>query len=118
MRKPSSKTLARAFGENAREARRIFEMSRAELKTRPDVQAVEMAAFSRLRTEYLRMHALNTCGDFYGFEALQANTGEWVEYLNAGDVYNETVIFWRGVYRVQTLGDFVETMERRAVRFP
>ena len=27
------------------------------------------------------------------------------------------VIYWRGAYRVQSLGDFVETMERQWVHF-
>ena len=117
MRKPSIKTLRAAFGDNAAEARRIFEMSRAEIEKLPFAQTAEKQAFGRLHTEYLRAMALNVCGGFNGLEAVQTANGEWVEYLNAGDVYYETIIYWRGNYRVQTLGDFIETMERRGVRF-
>ena len=30
---------------------------------------------------------------------------------------SRTIIYWRGRYRVQSLGDFVETMGRQGVRF-
>ena len=117
MRKPSVKTLRAAFGENAPEARRIFEMSRAELKTRADVAEMVRASFHAPKTYILRLAALNACGDFHGVEAVRTSADEFAEFLNAGDSYAATVIYWRGRYRVQSLGDFVETMARAGVRF-
>lgn len=35
----------------------------------------------------------------------------------AGETYAPTVIYWRGQYRVQSVGDFIETMQRQGVRF-
>ena len=65
----------------------------------------------------LRMHCLNACDPgLFGIEGIQAGD-EWATYLNTGDSYAPTIIFWRGNYRVQSLGDFIETMERQSVHF-
>lgn len=119
MRKPSIKTLRAAFGENAPEARRIFEMSRAELE-RTETGAEIARGFHHGYCEslaFFRLLCLNACGGFHGVEAVRTSADEYAEFLNAGDTYALTVIRWRGNYRVQTLGDFIETMERRGVRF-
>ena len=114
MRKPSIKTLSQCFG-NPREARRIFKMSRAELLATGAGAARNRECHSAPRTADLRMHALNECGRFHGVEFLarerQSNgysPDEYAEYLNAGDSYAATVIYWRGRYRVQSIGDFIE----------
>lgn len=114
MRKPSIKTLSQCFG-NPREARRIFDMSRAELLETDVGAARNRECHSAPRTADLRMHVLNVCGGFHGIESLaserQSNgysADEYADYLNAGDSYLPTVIYWRGRYRVQCVGDFIE----------
>lgn len=115
MKTPSVKTLSRIF-DNPKRAKDIFLMSRAQLREGPAA-----ARFAECRnppkTYDLRLFALNACGDFHGCESLETDRGEYAEYLNSGDTYAETVIYWRGNYRVQSVGDFVETMERQGVHF-
>lgn len=108
MRKPSVKTLRRCFDDPAA-ARRIFEMSRAELLETTAGAARDRECYNAPETWDIRMHALNAAGGFHGVESLQTeSTDEYAEYLNAGDSYAPTVIYWRGKYRIQSVGDFVE----------
>ncbi|HET8704949.1 MAG TPA: hypothetical protein VFM46_01500 [Pseudomonadales bacterium] len=118
MNKPSVKTLREVFGDKAKQARRVLEMTRAAMLDTQE--GVEIAArfFGRVDTEHLRMLILCRVGFFEcGVESIGSSAGEYADYLNAGDTYAPTVIYWRGRYRVQSLGDFVETMERQGVRF-
>lgn len=115
MKTPSVKTLSRIF-DNPTEAKRIFKMTRGELIDGPS--ATRFAeCYHAPKTYDLRMHALNECGEFHGYESIESTAGEYAEYLNAGDTYAETIIYWRGTYRAQSIGDFVETMENRGVYF-
>lgn len=111
---PSVRTLAQCFDDPA-EARRIFKMSRAELLATDAGAARNRECYHPPKTWDLRMHALNECGRFHGIESLaserQSNgysADEYADYLNAGDPYLPTVIYWRGRYRVQCVGDFIE----------
>lgn len=108
MRKPSVKTLALAFGDNAKEARRLFEANRKTLLQNEAARRLEDQTFRPLPSYRLRLEALNKLGEFHGVEACETERGEFAEYLNAGEMYVPTVIRWRGVYRVQSLGDFLE----------
>lgn len=113
---PSVKTLSQCF-DDPKHARRILEMNRRELEQLPEVCEFINSCFHKPLTFTLRLHALNTAGGFHGAETLESTAGEYAEYLNAGDSYAPTVIYWRGRYRIQSVGDFVETMERNSVRF-
>ena len=64
------------------------------------------------------MSTLGTFPDVHGVEYTQSTEGEYMSYLNVGETYTPTLIKWRGRFRVQSLGDFVETMERNSVYFP
>lgn len=116
-RKPSVETLRAVFGDDANKARKIFEMSRAQLCETEAGAARVRACYHAPKTYDLRMHALDALGHTYGLEACEASTGQHVDFLNTGDSYAPTVIYWRGAYRVQSLGDFVETLQRRGVSF-
>lgn len=108
MRKPSVKTLSLAFGDKAREARQLFEANRKTILQNPAARAREDQAFNPLPSYVLRLEALNSLGGFHGVEACETERGEYADNLNAGEMYAPTVIRWRGVYRVQSLGDFLE----------
>lgn len=117
-RKPSIKTLARVFPDNAKAARAILDMSHAELKAVPVCADMIRAAYNPPAWYSLRLAALNECGGFHGVECAESTRGEYLEYLNAGDSYAATLLYWRGRYSVATVGDFIETMERgRRARF-
>lgn len=114
MRKPSVKTLRQCFAD-APAARRIFEMTRAELLACPELSSTGDEWCANAKNWQLRMHALNAAGGFHGVESLQTerqsngySADEYADYLNAGDSYLPTVIYWRGRYRVQSVGDFIE----------
>lgn len=114
---PSIKTLEQAFPDNAREARAVLKMCRDQLEAHPvGAERVKQCYHAPMNWD-LRMHILNSIGEFHGVESLEGTRGEWAEYLNAGDTYACTVIYWRGRYRVQSLGDFIETQERKGKRF-
>lgn len=116
IRAPSPKTLAQCF-ENPREAKRILRMTRAELESLPAGAARVRECFNPPSTQDVRMHCLNAAGDFYGVESAHAPGEGWATYLNTGDTYAPTIIRWAGTYRVQSLGDFIETQERHGIKF-
>lgn len=55
----------------------------------------------------------------YGVEAAQYGTNNYLLYVNTGDTYNATLLCdqKKGRYIFSTLGDVVESMERRGARF-
>ena len=109
MRMPSIKTLSRVF-EDPKQARAILTMNKAELSTQP-------AAVARIRECLhspawwdVRLTVLNSIDQgLHGVESIEtAAGGEWASYLNTGETYADTLIYWRGAYRVQSLGNFIE----------
>lgn len=117
-RLPSIKTLSRVF-DDAKQARAILTMSHAALSEHPAGKARIRECSNFPGWLNVRLTALNSIDPgLYGIESVQSASGEHAEYLNTGDTYAPTLIYWRGFYRVQSLGDFVETMERQGVRFP
>lgn len=116
-RLPSIKAMSAVFAD-AKQARKILEMTRAELENLPASVARIKACYNPPSTEDLRLHCLDALeSGLYGVEAIESSDGAYADYLNAGDVYAPTLIYWNGSYRVQSLADFVESMERRGVRF-
>ena len=117
MRTPSVKTLRQALGTGATQAKRVFKMSRQELASTHAGANRLIECFNPPKTWDIRMHVLNDIGGFHGVESFESTKGEYATHLNAGDSYEPTIIYWRGSYRVQSVGDFVETMERQSVHF-
>lgn len=98
--------------------RRILKMRRADLLQTPAGAEFNRLCFSAPRTFRIRMHALDAAARTHGVEYIKrTGADEWAEYLNTGDIYAPTIIYWRGNYRVQSIGDFVETLGRRGVHF-
>lgn len=117
MNTPSIKTLSRIFGENAKRAKFFLDVvNTREIKT-DAVNALRSACFNPPSKAMVRLTALNELAETYGIECCETVDGEYAEYLNNGDTYAETLIYWRGRFRVQSVGDFVETMERNGVHF-
>ncbi len=117
-RRPSVKALRAVFGDKASEARKVLLMTRDELEATDAGSARVRECYNAPATYDVRMTVLNSIAGLYGVEGAETESGEWATYLNTGDTYNPTVIYWRGRYRVQSLGDLVETLERsRHARF-
>lgn len=117
MRLPSIKTLNTVFSD-PKAARKIFEMTREQLLTTDAGKARDKECSNPPKTYDIRLHVLNSLeSGFNGAESMASVDGEYAEYLNTGDTYTPTVIYWRGAYRVQAVGDFVEVMQRQGVRF-
>lgn len=114
---PSIKTLRQVFADRAPEARRILEMSRAELETLPAGAARVRACYHPPSTADLRLHCLSAldpglCG-VEGFPLTRGRyAGEWLEYINAGDTYTPTIVRVCGRYRVACWGDYAERYTR------
>lgn len=122
MRTPSVKTLSTIFDDNAKLAKFFLTCSRAELlDTSLSAEELQRSSYGKHSTNYLRLVALDDIGDFCGVECAECDNGQYegqyAYYLNAGDTYCGTLILWQGRWRVTTLGDFVETMARRGVKF-
>lgn len=128
MNTPSIKTLRAVFLHNAKRAKFILHAGQITLNAAPECQARILECYNRPDAWDLRMHALNTLAKAHGAECLTPATircgpSEYPNgygrawFLNTGDTYAATLIFWRGRYRVQSIGDFVEVMERRGIRF-
>jgi len=118
MNTPSIKTLRPLFNENAKRAKAVLTAGPRTLEGFPECQPRILECYRFPLAWDLRMHALNDLGGFYGVECAETSNGYGrAHYLNAGDTYTPTVILWKGRYRVQSIGDFVETLERRGVRF-
>lgn len=105
---PSVKSLSPVFGYNAKQARAILEMSRAELETLPAGAARVLECYHPPKTEDIRLHCLNALAETHGVETIALGNGELVEYLNAGDTYSPTLYRWRGRYHVGDWGSLVE----------
>lgn len=117
MNLPSIRTLSDVFGDRAQEARAVLAANRATLAARPECAARIRECYCPPSTRDLRLIALDALAGTHGIEGVQASTGEWLTYLNAGDTYATTVTVWRGRYRIESWGDRVETLERQSVRF-
>lgn len=106
---PSVKTLSQVFGDKAKEARKILEMSRTELSKLPAGEARIRECHNAPSTPDIRMHCLSALAEgYHGLEAAENRDGEWLDYINAGDCYAVTLVRWRGSYRVCTVGDIAE----------
>ena len=116
MRTPSVKTLSAVFNDPAR-AKAILHMSRAQLLETPAGAARDAECYNPPKTYDIRMTVLDSIEpSTFGVESIAFVNGEYADYLNAGETYNPTLIHWRGRYRVQSMGDFIETMERSHLR--
>ena len=110
MRSPSIKTLTELTRDTdiAKQAKRIFRMSRDELLNLPAGAAREKECYHPPKLWDLRMHCLDALLGTFGIEGFTTRKGEHVEYLNAGDTYAATIVYFRGNYRVSTWGDYAE----------
>ena len=109
---PSVKTLRSVFGERARDARRILEMTRSELEQHPVGAERVRECYHAPTTLDVRMTVLDSIAETHGVEGVQLRCGEWLTYLNAGDTYTATLLYWRGSYRVGDWGSIVEREDR------
>lgn len=115
MKTPSIKTLSRVF-DNPDEAKRVLLMSRNELSEHA-AGARRIAECHNHPTWYdVRLSVLNSLDPgLHGVESIETeNTSEYADYLNTGDMYADTLIYWRGNYRVQSVRGFIE---RSRVKF-
>lgn len=118
MNTPSIKTLREVFGANAKRAKFLLHAGTLTLTHAFECQARIRECYTPPPQWDLCMHALNTLANAHGVEGLEAlRRAGTAWYLNTGDTYTPTLIFWQGRYRVQSIGDFIETMERRGIRF-
>lgn len=117
MRKPSVKTLVQVFGDQAKEARKIFELTQGEMRKHPAGAKRIAECYYSPKWYDVRLHILDSLGETYGIESVHTEEDEYADYLNVGEMYAPTVIYWRGNYRVQSLGDFIETMQKQKVYF-
>jgi hypothetical protein len=105
---PSVRTLRVVFGDNAKQARAILEMSRRELEALPAGAARVAECYNPPATSDIRLTCLDALAGTHGVEAFATKRDGYCEYLNAGDTYAPTLVRFRGRYRVATWGDIAE----------
>lgn len=108
MNLPSVKTLRDVFGDNARAARRVLEMTRADLEATPAGAARIAECWHPPATCDVRMTVLDTLAGTHGVEVFNTRRHGPCYYLNAGDTYTVTLVYFRNRYRVACWGDIAE----------
>lgn len=117
MKTPSINKLALVFSD-PKKAKEILQMTRQELMVIPAVQWRMKNCINPPRNYDLVLTALNAIDSkVYGVESIKSEKGEFASYINVGDVYKPTVIYYQNTYRVKSIGDFVEMMEKQGVKF-
>lgn len=113
-RYPSLARIATVFEteDMAKMARKVMEMSRNEILRVEAGLIYEKSCHNPPPLHNIRMHVLNSLDPaLHGVESVEIK-GEYGEYLNTGQMYAPTIILWRGNFRVQDLGTFIENIER------
>jgi hypothetical protein len=106
---PSVKTLRAVFDDNAREARRVLEMTRSQLLDTEAGDAIARRCYGEPRTSDIRLAILDRLAGTSGVEGFRLRDGSWVLYLNAGDTYTTTLVRMPGGrYRVTDWGTIAE----------
>jgi len=119
MRYPSIKTLSELF-DDAKTARGIIDGTIDPCEASQSAREYERTCYHAPPRYMLKLYALNELGNFYGVESVEYSGG-FVEYLNAGDTYAATLLYRPDLcdrWQVSTLGDVVETLERKGYRVP
>jgi hypothetical protein len=106
-RLPSVRTLRAVFGDNAKDARKVLEMSFAELCETIHGAARIAECYHTPSVSDVRMHVLDALAGTHGVETFDTRKG-YCTYLNAGDTYAPTLVRFQGSYRVTTWGDIAE----------
>lgn len=107
MNLPSVKTLREVFGDNAKQARAILEMTRSQLEALPACAARIAECYHPPKTYDLRLTALDALAGTHGVEAFRTRVG-YCEYLNSGDAYAPTLLRFQGRYRVACWADIAQ----------
>lgn len=108
MRIPTIKSLVPVFGDKAKQARKILEMDTMHLHAEFEADGMMQGYYNQPTKKEMRMLLLDKLGETHGVEAIALGNGEIVDYLNSGDTYTPTLVFWRGNYRVTDWGTLVE----------
>lgn len=111
MRLPSVKTLSEVFGHNAKKAREALEANRAQRMALLEELGL-MKWFNQHhhppRIHDVRMAILDKLAETCGVESIRVKDGSWCDYLNTGDTYAPTLLYFRGRYVVGDWGTIVE----------
>ena len=72
------------------------------------------------KTYQCKLEAINELIGGHGVEGFpdpDDMTASGLEYVNMGDTYTTTVVYWKGRYMITTWGDVVEGLERQGIYF-
>lgn len=108
MRIPTIKSLVPVFGDKAKQARKILEMDGKQLRAEFEADGMMQGYYNPPSKKEMRMLLLDKLAETFGVEAIALGNGEIVDYLNSGDTYTPTLVFWRGNYSVKDWGTLVE----------
>lgn len=117
---PSEKRLEEAFPGKGRELRELMDKKRKTYDYK-SVQEWCKGCYHEPKFHERLMCAINEILGGHGVEAMfrQGMTHPDMEYINMGDTYTTTLIFdyTSNTFKIQSMGDWVETAERYGRRF-
>lgn len=112
---PSVKTLGFVNAEKAKELRKYLTMDYQELRHHPVAQQRIQECYNPPKKYDVRMHVLDAIAETCGVEGTETNEG-WIDYLNTGEMYAPTIIHFQNRYYVSSLGDFIESLQKRGIQ--
>lgn len=58
----------------------------------------------------IRLHAINYLEKFYGVDGVEVDFNDYISYLQAGDIYDLTLLYYKGRYWIGNWGDEAERL--------
>lgn len=108
---PSVKTLSEVFGDNAKKARQVLEADKTKLReliVEFNLESWRRQFYNPPRIADVKLAILDKLANTCGTESFQVKNTDWCDYLNAGDTYAPTLVYFRGRYRVSSWGEIAE----------
>ena len=113
------KQLQEAFGEDeGLAAYAVLGMSHNDLEEHPAGRERIEECYHHPEWWDVRMHVLNDVLHMHGVESIEVRDDGiscYADYLNTGETYATTILHWEDEYRLESVGDFVEWVEREGL---
>lgn len=108
---PTEKSIRLHFENpeiDPKEVRKVFKTSLEELYQYKSVIEYRKGCYHEPTMGDMRRVAMNEVIQGHGVEACCSKGGKFAEYINMGDIYNATVVWYHGMCYFTTLGGFLE----------
>ncbi len=111
LKMPSYKSMESHFagmGIDIQEVRNTLEAGRKVLLQSEAVQKFEKGCYFPPSVYELRLVAMNIVLRGHGIVGIKSKRNQYADYINMGDTYVPTIIWYNGMCHFTTVGDFME----------